>query len=511
MNGSSRTQNSVRNSMVGIVVQCAGVLLSFLTRCVFVSALNEEYLGVNGLFSNILTVLSLAELGVGTAIIYSLYKPIADKNEEEISALINYYRKAYLIIGVVITILGVAISPFLNILIKDTPDIPHLTHIYILFLANTSVSYLFAYRRALFTADQREYLLSKYRFFFNVIKAVGQCCILILSRNFILYLLVQIACTSMENIYVHFRANRLYPFLKEHRNAKLSKEKVEKITTDIKALMIYKVGSTALDGTDNIILSMFVGVIWVGKLSNYTLILSAVAMVAAQAVNAVTASVGNYIAKEASDRYEDLLFKMTYLSFCIYGFSFVALASLLSPFISMVFGTQYVLNNMEVLVLSLNFYIFGMMNSIWTFRTTMGLFTYGKYRPLVSAVINIVVSVILARYIGLIGVLLGTTITRVLTNVWYDPYIVYKYGMKKKVANYYRKWIYYLILSLSALVIVSSISTLFYGSVLLVFILRCILCVVVFFAVTILMTYKSTEYRFLKGIILSFKGMLKKF
>ena len=160
MNEKSRTTNSIRNSIIGALSQGCGIILNFVTRLFFVKYLNEEYLGVNGLFSNILTVLSLAELGVGTAIIYSLYKPVAEKEEKKIAALLNFYKTAYLIIGLFITVIGIALTPFLNLIIKDTPDIPELSVIYLLFLANTSCSYFFAYRRSIFSADQREYILS---------------------------------------------------------------------------------------------------------------------------------------------------------------------------------------------------------------------------------------------------------------------------------------------------------------------------------------------------------------
>lgn len=502
MNDESRTVNSVRNSIAGVLVQGSSVILSFATRVVFVKCLNEEYLGVNGLFSNILTVLSLAELGVGTAIIYSLYKPVADKDEVQISALLNFYRKAYLIIGCLITVLGLLITPFISIFVKEVPDIPNLIAIYLMFLGNTTCSYFFAYKRSIFTADQREHLLSKYKLCFTVMKALGQCTILVATHNFILYLAVQIVCSLGENLLVCCMANKYYPFLKKYKFAKLQKEKVSKIVTNVKALMIYKVGSTALDGTDNIILSIFVGVVWVGKLSNYTLIVNAINMIAAQVINAITASVGNFIAKEDSSRYEDLLYRITFISFLIYGFSFVCLTCLMTPFIQLTFGEPYVLSFPVVLILALNFYIFGMMGSVWTFRTTMGLFVYGKYRPLISAVINIIVSIVLAQFIGLLGVLLGTTITRVVTNVWYDPYIVYKYGIKKSPLIYYAKWVRYLMVSLTTVVIIEVTFKCLPELNIFIFILECFICVGVFCLTLALTMSEQSEFNYIKDIVL---------
>lgn len=501
MNEKSRTQNSIRNSIFGVAAQSTSILLGFLSRYFFVKILNEEYLGVNGLFSNILVVLSLAELGVGTAIIYSLYLPIAQKHKEEISSLLNFYKKAYTMIGIVITGLGVLLVPFLDFLIKDAPNIPNLTVIYLLFLANTSCSYLFAYRRAIFTADQREHILSNIRLCFSVIKTLGQCLILVITRNFLCYLAIQIICTLIENICVHIMAIRYYPFLTEYKHSKLPKEKLTKIVSDIKALMIYKIGSTALDGTDNIILSKFVGVVWVGKLSNYTLIISSVSMVAVQVMNAITASVGNYIAKESSEKHEDLLYKIQYISFIIYGFSFACLSCLSTPFIKLVFGERLVLGFAEIFVCSLNFYIFGMMNAVWTFRTTMGLFVHGKYRPLISAIINITVSIILAKYIGLLGVLLGTTITRIVTNVWYDPYIVYRYGIKKSPWKYHCKWLWYLVISITVSFFTQMATSFIPDTGLPSFILKCLLCVIITILSMLIFTYKSRECTMLRKMI----------
>ena len=252
--------------------------------------------------------------------------------------------------------------------------------------------------------------------------------------------MIQIICTFAENYLVSRKADKLYPYLKEYKKEKLEKSEIKTIFNNVKALMIYKLGSTILDGTDNIIISAFLGVAWVGKLSNYTLILGALSMVTYQFTNAVTASVGNFIVKESKERQEFLLKTITFANFLIYGFSFVCLVTLMNPFIELWIGKEYLLDMQTVFIISLNWYIFGMMNSIWTFRSTMGLFVHGQYRPAISAIINVVISLMLVEQMGLLGVLLGTTITRFVTNVWYDPLIVYKHGLQKSVKNYYFNW-----------------------------------------------------------------------
>lgn len=501
MNKKSRSDNTILNSLMGLITQAGNVLLNFVVRMVFVRFLNEEYLGVNGLFSNILTVLSLAELGVGSAIIFNLYKPIAENNKREIAGYMNLYRKAYACIGAVVLALGMVISPFLDFLIKDKPNIPHLTLIYYLFLLNTVCSYFFAYKKSMFTADQRDREVSKYRFYYSILKSIAQCVILVTTKNFILYLVIQILCTFLENCTVSIKADKNYPFLKEYKKEKINKQQLNVVITNVKATMIYKVGGVLLDGTDNIIISMMIGVVSVGKLSNYTLIVTSITMIMQTLINSLTASIGNFVAKEDSSRYEELLNNVTYISFLVFGFSFVCLASLMTPFVELTFGAKYTLSMLEVFVISLNFYIIGMMNAVWMFRTTMGLFVHGKYRPLISAGINIVISVLLAKQLGLLGVLLGTTISRTVTNVWFDPYIVYKHGLGKKPTKYYLKWALYLMISVLTFGIVYLVFNIMPSSTIIVFILKCLVAACVTIGVFLLLTFRTKEFKYFIDVL----------
>ena len=457
MNKKGRIENSIQNSVLGVVVQGANVLLGLLVRTVFIHCLSREYLGVNGLFTNILTMLSLAEMGIGSAIVYNMYKPIAEGDEIQIAKLMNFYRRAYSIIGCLVAGFGLLITPFLDYVINGQPDIPHITAIYLLYLSNTVFSYFFAYKRSIFSADQRERVLHIFRLIFYIVRSALQIVMLVISKSFVAYLVVQILCTVFENIAISIYADREYPFLKKYKSSTLNKKQTKNIVENVKALFIYKVGSTALDGTDNIIISAFDSIISVGLLSNYSLVTGSAQLLLSQITTSLTSSVGNYMAQESSDKHEVLLERLTFLNFIIYGGSFVILASCLTPFVQVWAGTSYVLGFPVVFVHCLNMYIYGMMNSIWTFRSTMGLFVYGKWRPLVSAVINIVVSIFLAQWMGLLGVLFGTTITRVTTNVWYDPYVVYKYGLKKSALKYYSQWLRYFGLCCLLVVVLSVI------------------------------------------------------
>lgn len=503
MKETSRTQNTIRNTVYGISTQILTVVISFITRTVFIEFLSVEYLGVNGLFTNILTVLSLAELGFGGAMVYSMYQPLAKKDYAILKELMHFYSKVYRVIGLTVGALGLLLVPFLNFIIKDTSNISNLTVIYLLFLLNSVSSYFFSYKRSILQADQKQYIISKNYLFFNILKSLIQIIVLILFKNYLLFLAIQVLSTFMENLFISRKVNEIYPFLKLNNNVELDSKEKKRIWTNVKALMIYKVGSAALDGTDNIIISSFVGVSAVGYLSNYTLIVGSVSMVLQQLTNAVTGSIGNYVATEKIEKQENLFYNIVFMYFVIFGFSFVALFMLLNPFITLWIGEEYTLPNFTVFAISFNWYITGIMNPIWTFRSTKGLFIYGRYRPVISAVINVIVSILLAFKWGLLGVLLGTTITRLSTNSWYDPYIVFKHGFNKSPRTYYKKQIMYFISLFVPVLILTYLFKYFVQANFIIFIAQVILMTLITSGTLLVLFRKTNEFKYMLQIFKS--------
>ena len=496
MNKKSRLENSLRNTAVGVASQILNMIFGLAVRTVFIRCLSAEYLGVNGLFSNILTMLSLAEMGIGTAIVFNMYKPLVEGDELHIAKLMNLYRNAYIIIGIVIAVIGSCLTPFLGSIIRNQPDIPHLRLIYLLYLINTVSSYFFAYRRSIFTADQRERVIKECNMITVMIRSFLQIAILIIWKNFIAYLLVQIVCTFCENVLISLYADFCYPFLKKYRYEQLDKVEKHSIFENIKATFVYKFGSVVLNGTDNIIISAVNGVTSVGLLSNYTLLTGSVEAFLNVVNHSITGSVGNYIVKENSDSHERLLINTSFINFLLYGMVFVGSIAVLNPFVEWWAGKNYLLSTAIIIVHCFNIYISGTISSVWTFRSTMGLFKYGKWRPLFSAIINVVVSIWWGNKIGLIGVLIGTTFTRVVTNLWYDPWIVYKYGLNKSPKGYYLRWIiYFLVICLNTIGILyiqhsssihGIIAVIFYGS----------LSVVLFCSSVFLIFHNCNEFRY---------------
>ena len=356
-----------------------------------------------------------------------------------------------------VAVAGTAISPFLRYLIKDAPEIEGLTGIYFIFLADTVASYFFSYKRSLISADQRESVLSLNHLLFVILKSVVQIALLLLLRNFVIYLCAQVVCTLGENLRVSFLVNKLYPFLADHKSVrKLEKEEKRTIIENVKALFIYKAASVFLGGIDNLIISTQIGVICVAAYSNYLMIVGSLTNVINMFVTSITASIGNFVATESREDQRKLFERVVFVVFLLFGFSSICLAELLNPFIALYAGEKLLLSEETVVIIVVNFFIVGMMSPVWAFRTTMGLFVYGRWRPVISAAMNFALSMWFAQFWGIEGVLIATAISRITTNLWFDPYIVYKKGWDASPKRYYFKFILYT-LSLSAAIAVLTI------------------------------------------------------
>ena len=405
----SRLKNSALNFASGFLGRVLAILLNFAVRTIFIYCLNEAYLSVNGLYSNILTVLSLAELGFGSAMVYRMYAPVAVKDYQKTAALLQFYKKIYIIIGVVIFLLGLCVIPFMDYIIKDKPDISGLTLYYILFLVNTSISYWFSsYKASVLYADQKEYIK-----------------------------------TNVQNTMAILQSGLQIVLIQTYQGASLSAEERVQIRKDTEALVLSRFGHVALNGTDNIIISAVVGVLWVGRLSNYTLICDSVTSVLCQITAAITGSLGNFFATEDKHAGYALFKKVEFLNFWLYGFSFIALVTLLDPFVQIWAGERFVLGLPISIAIAINFFVAGYMNTLWVFRSTIGLFKQGKFRPILVAILNIILSIFLGKLWGVFGVLFATFLSRAAISLWYDPLILHRYGFevscKPFFARYFRR------------------------------------------------------------------------
>lgn len=443
MSNGGRIEKSFKNMVNGILYRVLTILTAFIVRTVFIKCLSNDYLSVNGLYSSILSMLSLAELGFSTAMVYSMYKPLAEKDYRKLAQIMRLYKRAYTIIGCVILGAGLCLVPFLDVLIKNRPDIPGLTFYYILFLLNSAISYwFFAYRNSVLQADQKSYIISNYSSVFNIIKVVSQIIVLVLFHNFTVYLLTEMFCTILQNVCLAYRVKKEYPVFDKNNKEELPKEEKQKIFKDVKALMLQKISFRVLNTSDSIIISAFVGIGWVGLLSNYIMIEEAIVAVISQITSAITASMGNYFAKESKEDGYKLFQRIDFMNFWLYGFSTVAFIVLFNPFIELWLGrigSEYILSQTIVVALIIRFFVEGYMNMMSAFRSTLGLFTQGQYTPLMVAALNIILSIGLSFPWGAAGVIIATPLARCCINVWYMPLVIHRDGFKKSVIPFYKK------------------------------------------------------------------------
>ena len=499
MNEKSRTENSIRNIFTGLFGQGLQVLLSFINRMVFIRCLSADYLGLNGLFTNVLSVLSLAELGIGSAIVYALYKPLAEKDEKKIAAYMNFYARAYKTIGIIVAVAGIIMLPFLKVII----NVPYQIHenIYVLYcisLFNTSITYFFSYKSSLLIADQKNYVVLLCSYCTSFAQTIFQIIILLLTRNYILYLLVQTACGMIYNVWISRVADKSYPFLGNTKYKLTSGEK-GRLVRDIRALVITKLSSVLVNNTDNILITFFKGLATTGVTSNYTLLVNTLNNLLNQIFNGLTASVGNLNAVETKEK-KYFMFKVVNLAnFWLFGWATIGFVFLSSIIVELFFGSQYVLEIDIVIIMAVNFYTVGMQNAVWTYRGTLGLFRYGRYLLLVTAALNLILSVVLGQQLGVFGILLATFISRILTNIWYDPFVVFKYGLHLNPIKYLYIYFKYIEILLFTICIIFGCSKIFEGDIWLV-----ILCVIVPNIVFYITLKKTEEFTYVKNMALNF-------
>ena len=242
------------NTMVAMISRIAAILMGFVTRVVFTHTLSESYVGINGLFTDILNVLSLTELGVETAISYALYRPIAQGDIKRQQILMRMFQTFYRITAGCVAVLGLSIVPFFDILMKNRPDVDHLMLIYFLYLANSVVSYLLVYKRTLIEVHQLNYIVLLYQTAFLILQDICQILILLTTHNFILFLIIYIVCTLLSNICISLKADRMYPYLKEKTKEKLPEEERKDIFRNIKAMLMHKLGNVVVNNTDNLLI-----------------------------------------------------------------------------------------------------------------------------------------------------------------------------------------------------------------------------------------------------------------
>lgn len=505
----SRTEYSILNIATGLGGYAVNTIIGLVCRMVFTRTLSAEYLGVGGLFTNILSMLSLAELGIGSAIVYALYKPLAVGDKGKIASLVKFYGQCYRVIGIVVGVVGLALMPFLKLLIVE-PNIKESIYlIYSLYLFNSACSYFFSYRSSLIIAAQQNYIVTAINYAVTIGQSILQIVWLVTTHEYIGYLIIQCASGWVYNLIISYIAKKKFPYIVSKDIKPLEKSERNILVRNVYALVIWKLCGLLVNSTDNIIITYFSGLAAVGLSSNYTLLSTTLNSLLNQLFNGITASVGNLNALESKEKKLKIFNVINLANFWLYGWAAIGIFVVSTDIVRLMFGNHYVLPLEIPFVIALNFYMVGMQNAVWTYKNTMGLFRQGRYLLVLTAAINLICSMWMGKMWGLFGILFATAISRACTNTWYDPYVVFKYGLGRTVSIYFRKYAMYA----AVLVLTGGLCLLLCSfvrfSLLVTIIVKFLICCIIPNAVFLLCFCRKEEFRYFMDLGMSLLGKLK--
>lgn len=452
-----RTQKAIKNIYYNIANQIIILVLSFVSRSVFIWGFGVQFLGINGLFGDILSLLSMADLGFNTAMTYSYYKPLANKDYNKIAELTTFYKKVYHLIAIFISVIGLCLIPFLPVLINLEKPIEHLNLYYLLSLSNVVVSYLCVYKTTVLMADQKGFVIAKVSMLTNLLKTIIQIVSIILWQNYVVFLLIGTLISVGNNIYASHVASKLYPFINNSQKSISNQEKRD-IFNNLGSVFLYKVSSVLLNATDNIIISMVVSTTMVGYYSNYLLLQTKITSIISLIFTSVTSSIGNLIVMENEKKRYEVFNCEQSLSFIICGIVVPCYVLLVNDFINVWLGADFKLDIMVVLAIGLNMYLTCVLQPLWSYREATGLYKRTKWVMVVCAILNIILSVSLGYRFGLFGIIFASAISRIMTYVWIEPYILFKEYFSKSAFKYY------LNLLLNIMVIIGTVVVVYYLS-----------------------------------------------
>ncbi len=432
-----RFKKSMLNLLASWIGQVLLVLVNLVVRRVFVDTLGEDYLGISGLFANVLSILSLAELGIGSAINYSLYRPIAENNHEEIKAIMKFYKIVYRVIGITIIVVGIAIIPFLGVIVPEVKNYDNIYIYYAMFVLNTAISYFYSYKSTLIIANQNRYAYILNHYAWVCILGIVQVVCLYQTKNYIFYLVLQAAFTLFENISVSKIADKMFPYLKEKNVSKIDRAILLDIKKNTLAMMLDKIGGVLVTATDNIVMSRYLSLAITGIYSSYAYVVNCVGQILAQVFTAIQAGVGNLGVEEGVESREQVYKETFFAGYVFYSFGSVCLAVCLTPFVQIWMGDKYIMNQMTVFLIVSAFYLSGLRQVNLTFIRGLGLFWQTKWKAFLEGIVNLIISIVLVKKIGISGVFIGTVISSIVSGWFIEPYVVYRDGLKQPYKKFW--------------------------------------------------------------------------
>lgn len=437
-----RTKNASKSALFGIILKVYQLLVPFIMRTVMIYLMGIEYLGLNGLFTSVLQVLNLAELGVGSAMIFSMYKPIAEDDAVRLCALVKLYRKYYMIIGGVIAFLGILVTPFIPHLIEG--EVPSELNIYVLYFLNLGATVLsywcFAYKNSLFQAHQRNDVISKISLITSTIQYVSQILVLAIFHNYYYYVIALLFSQFLTNVIVAICANKFYPDYKP--KGELEEKEVAKINKKIKDVFTMKLGATIVNSADTIVISAFLGLSVLAMYQNYYFIMSAVMGILQVMIYACLAGIGNSMITDTLDKNYNDFKKLVFIFNWIVTICVCCFATVYQPFIELWVGAEYTFDYGVVILFCVYFYLLIMQQIIGLYKDAAGIWHQDRFRPLVVAMINLGLNIAFVKQLGIYAILLSTILSYILVSVPWMIINVFKYVFKRDKKEYLKLFLY---------------------------------------------------------------------
>ena len=504
-----RVKSATRNIAFGYIGQVATMIMSFVLRKIFIMHLSETLLGINSTYTNILSILNMAELGIGTALNFSLYGPVSRGDKEKIKSYMQMYRKAYYCIALVVAVMGTALAPFLKYLVKK-PDgvlLRDLTLYYFIFLFNTVSSYFVAYKYSLVNAEQKNYVQTNILTITKVITVFFQIIVIIVTKNFYLFLITDAVIQLLQKIFVSRYLNKMYPYLTEKDITPLSKEESDTVWKKTKALVFHKVGDVARLQTDALIISSFIEVKMAGFVDNYNMVISSVSNFVNIIFNSVISSFGNLIATESKEKQYEMFKVYRFFASWVYGYSCVGFMVLLTPLIRIMYGDYWALAPMVIYCILIDYYFKGDRIVLSNYKTAAGVFEQDKYLALIQGAVNLVISIALVQTpLGLAGIYIGTIVSGLIANIT-KPIIIYRTCFDMSAKSYFVDTCKYLASLVFVLVVCNAISIrLLVDLNILTFFVMAVIITVVFNGVYFLLYGRTAEFKYVLGKVLAKVG-----
>ncbi len=510
----SRSKKVLINSVFGIAGYALLMLSNFITRGVFVDQLGLSMAGVDTTFKNFLQVLSLAELGLSTGLLYKLYKPIEEKNNREIKKILNFYKQAYKLIATVFMAGALLLCLPVTFVVSDAGKAPwYICLLFLLYGLDTVASYLFANRKALIVADQNNYIVNRNDAFISLITLISQVSLLYLTRSFIVFAVVKILCRLIGASLIGHKFKKLYPAIAADTSREtLVGEERKSLIKNMSAMLCHRIGGVSVTATGAAIVAKCLTTAMAGIFGNYTIITTALSQLAAQVFNGITASFGNILTAESKEtafgRFK-LLYFFNYLLFC---FMTVAVGVLVQPFMELWIGADSILPQSTVLLLLGYFYVFGIRRVVLMAKDSAGIYREDQWFAIGEAAVNIVLSLWFVSFMGISGIVLANLLSMLLIPLWTQPYLVYRRIFDRSAVDYYLRYVLYFVMTavlylLTAFIARWVVDALGIENLLLELLVRGVLCALLPNLINLLVFWKTPEMR---DMLSMFRGVLKK-